>query len=146
MRVELNIDTGVEETKVVVHAPAVTAEVEELLRRLKGKAPVIAVVREGEAVLLPRGDILCFFTDGKGVSCRTAEGEYTVRRRLYELEEELAGSRFVRVSHSEIVNLDQVTALDLSLSGTIKMTLSGGKAVCYASRRYVKKIKQALGL
>lgn len=53
---------------------------------------------------------------------------------------------FVRISHSEIVNLKQVTALDLSLAGTIKMTLAGGAAVCWVSRRYVPRIRQALGL
>lgn len=130
----------------MVRAPAVTAEVEALLRRLEGEAPVFAVFREGEVIMVPRAEVLRFYADGKGVSCQTAEAEYAVRKRLYELEEELVGSRFVRVSNGEIVNLDKVTALDLSLSGTIKMTLSGGAAVSYASRRYVKKIKQALGL
>ena len=43
------------------------------------------------------------------------------------------------------MNLKKVTALDLSLAGTIRMTLAGG-GVCYVSRRYVKKIKEALGL
>ena len=51
----------------------------------------------------------------------------------------------MRISHSEIVNLKKVTALDLSLTGTIRMTLSDVTA-CYVSRRYVKKIKEALGL
>lgn len=69
-----------------------------------------------------------------------------MRLRLYELEERLDRHTFVRISHSEIVNLKRVTALDLSFSGTIKMTLADGAAVCYVSRRYVKKIKEALGL
>jgi len=43
------------------------------------------------------------------------------------------------------VNLKKVTALDLSLAGTIRMTL-GGTVTTYVSRRYVKKIKQAIGL
>ena len=38
-----------------------------------------------------------------------------------------------------------LTALDLSITGTIRMTLEGG-VTAYVSRRYVKKIKQALGL
>ena len=65
---------------------------------------------------------------------------------LSELEGRLDRHTFVRISHSEIVHLKQVTALDLSLAGTIKMTLAGGAAVCWVSRRYVPKIKQALGL
>ena len=43
------------------------------------------------------------------------------------------------------MNSRKITALDLSLTGTIRMTLGGRAAVCYVSRRYVKKIKKALG-
>ena len=49
------------------------------------------------------------------------------------------------MSHSEIVNWKRVTALDLSLSGTIRVTLTGG-VTTYVSRRYVKKIKEVLGI
>ena len=40
---------------------------------------------------------------------------------------------------------EKVTALDLTLTGTIKLTLRGG-GECWVSRRYVKKLKEALGL
>ena len=70
---------------------------------------------------------------------------FDLKERLYELEARLDRHTFVRISQSEIVNLTKVTALDLTLTGTIKMTLAGD-TVCYVSRRYVKKIKEALGL
>lgn len=147
MKVELHIDPALERPRAVIHAPAATPEVLALLERLRREeAAPFTAFRENEAVLLPPSDILRFYTDGKGVSCQTEKGAFAVRQRLYELEEELAGTRFVRVSNSEIVNLDRVTALDLSLSGTIRITLAGGAAVAFASRRYVKKIKKAVGL
>ena len=90
-------------------------------------------------------DILRFYGEEKEVRAQTAAGTYTVRLRLYELEERLAGLRFARISHSEIVNLSKVTALDLTLTGTVRITLADG-TVCWASRRYVKKIKEVLGL
>ena len=147
MKVELRIDPSLRRTQVVVHAPANTPEVQELVRRLsaEGAVATIRAFRGSEALILSLGDILRFFADGKGVSCQTAGGVYAVRQRLYELEEELEGTRFVRVSHSEIVDLNKVSALDLSITGTIKMTLEGNVTV-YVSRRYVKKIKQVLGL
>lgn len=147
MKVEVHIDPELKRPQIVIHAPAATPEVLALADRLRsmGSSPTFTAFREGEALLLPRGDILRFFADGKGVSCQTAGGVYSVRQRLYELEEELHGTRFARVSNSEIVNLDQVSALDLSLTGTIRMTLTGNVTV-YASRRYVKKIKAVLGL
>ena len=139
MKVELRIDPSLRRTQVVVCAPANTPEVQALVQRLstEGAASTFTAFREGQALLLPLGDILRFFADGKGV--------YAVRQRLYELEEELEDARFVRVSNSEIVNLNKVSALDLSLTGTIKLTLEGAAAV-YVSRRYVRKIKQVLGL
>ncbi|WP_417043329.1 LytTR family DNA-binding domain-containing protein [Dysosmobacter sp.] len=76
---------------------------------------------------------------------QTDRGTYTVRQRLYELEQKFLVHRFARISHSEIVNLKKVTALDLTLTGTIRVTLSDG-TVCWASRRYVRRIKEVLGL
>ena len=49
----------------------------------------------------------------------------------------------MRISNGEIINLDRVTAVDLSFSGTIRMTLEG-TVYAYVSRRYVKKIKETL--
>ena len=89
--------------------------------------------------------ILRCFAQDKGVKAQTAEGVFTVRRRLYELSGELEQWRFARISHSEIVNLGQVKALDLTLTGTIRIHLTDG-TVCYASRRYVKRIKEVLGI
>lgn len=58
-----------------------------------------------------------------------------------KVEVKLDRHTFVRISNSEIINLKKVTALDLTLSGTIKMTLQGG-TVCWVSRRYVKKLRR----
>lgn len=148
MKVEIRIVPEREEPAVVLETPAMTAQAEELAARIAALAPEPPTLWQGDrAVRCPAADILRFYTADKGVLAQLADGRVcTVRLRLYELEERLDGHAFVRISQSEIVNLKRVTALDLSLSGTIKITLAGSAAVCYASRRYVKKIKQALGL
>ena len=90
-------------------------------------------------------DILRLYGEDKAVRAQTADGAYTVPLRLYELEERLHPFRFARISHSEIVNLGKVRSLDLKLSGTVRLILTDG-TVCYASRRYVKRIREALDL
>ena len=147
MKVEIQIDPSLEEPVVVLRTPSPTEEVEALAARLRGEAvpQPFTVYREREAARVSRSMVLRFYAEDKGVLCQTGTGTFTVRQRLYELEEALAGTRFVRVSNSEIVNLDRVTGLDLTLAGTIKMTLEDG-TVCWVSRRYVKKIRSALGL
>ena len=146
MKLELHIDPSLSETEVTVRAPARTPEVDALLDRLTaGNAPLLGFCSNGTAVPLDPEKVLRFYGEDKDVRVQTTDGIYTVRERLYELERRLAGRPFARVSHSEIVNLKRVTALDLRLTGTIRMTLTGGVTV-YVSRRYVKKIKEVLGL
>ena len=145
MEVEVRIEPERTDVRVVIHAPARTEEVERLLAVLSEREKGLLGFRGTEAVMLAPETILRFYGEDKEVRAQTADGIYTVRHRLYELEERLDRQQFVRISHSEIVNLKRVTALDLRLTGTIRMTLTGGVTV-YVSRRYVKKIKEVLGL
>ena len=145
MKVELRLEPKEQEVTVVVRAPALTPEVETLLERLKGHQQLVGFAPDGTAVPLEIRDILRLYGEDNGDLAQTADGVYTVRRRLYELSGELEQWRFARISHSEIVNLGQVKALDLTLTGTIRIHLTDG-TVCYASRRYVKRIKEVLGI
>ena len=145
MEVEIVLEPERRDVKITIHAPAATPEVEALAASLAADTGAIPGFRGTETALLEIGDILRFYGEDKEVRAQTAAGTYTVRLRLYELEERLAGLRFARISHSEIVNLGKVTALDLTITGTVRITLADS-TVCWASRRYVKKIKEVLGL
>ena len=120
MEVEIRIEPGRREPKVVILASEESEELRRLAESLSA-LPMgpIPVGRGEEKLLLPQGEFLRFYADGKGVSGQTAEETCVVPLRLYELEERLDPTRFVRISNSEIINLDRVTAVDLSLSGTI---------------------------
>ena len=146
MEIKVVLDPAAAGVRVEVHAPAVTPEVEALVALLSREDPeTLLGFREGTAVPLAADAILRFYGEDKAVLAQTETGVYTVRRRLYELEQQFAAQRFARISHSEIVNLRKVTALDLTLTGTIRVTLTDG-TVCWASRRYVRRIKEVLGL
>lgn len=146
MKVSFKEELGRTEPEIIIVAGEKTPELEELISRLTGlSAGPITAFSDDRAVFIPPEKALRFFTDGKGVSLQTAEGVFSVRQRLYELENSLDGHTFVRVSNSEIVNLRHITAIDLDLTGTIRLTLTGGVTV-WGSRRYIKKIKTAVGL
>lgn len=144
MDVKVCIDPAAGGLTVTITAPALTDEVKALAAQLEGGGGLTGW-RGETAFPLREEDLLRCYGEDKGVKAQTAGGVYDLRERLYELEGKLDRHTFVRISHSEIVNLKKVAALDLSLTGTIRMTLAGG-TVCYVSRRYVKKIKEALDL
>jgi len=145
LEVEFHIDPAAEGVTVTVTAPAETVEVKALRSLLSPYTPIPGWQGD-EVVPLDPARVARFYAQDKGVLAQDEMGEvYAVKLRLYELEERLDGRAFVRASNSELVNLKLVTALDLTISGTIKLTLRGG-GVCWVSRRNVKNIKKALGL
>lgn len=89
--------------------------------------------------------IIRIYTESQRVYAATAEGIYRLHQRLFELEEILDGRSFIRISNSEIVNLRRIKRLDTSVAGTILMYLQAD-ITTFVSRRYVKKIKKALGI
>ncbi len=146
MKIEVKVDADCAETTVVICTDKVTDEIQQLVRRLSQDAPqVIVGFQEDEAVILTQEEILRVFAEGGKVFAQTPNGMFHMRLRLYELEERLDGKRFVRISNSEIVNLNWIRGFDLSFAGTICVRMKNN-AVTYVSRRYVAKIKQVLGL
>ena len=147
MQVEVKLDPARKEIGIVILAPAPSPEVEELVRRLE--AEQLSPLRgwqEDIMTLLPQSQVVrCYAQDKRVYAIADGGTVYGLRERLYELEEQLDRRKFVRISNGEIINLDKVTAVDLSLTGTIRMTL-GSAGHAYVSRRYVKKIKETLKL
>ena len=145
MKVELRIAPGCDGMSVVINAPALTDEVKALAARLEGGG-VLVGWQGGRAVPLAAEDILRCYGEEKGVKCQTPGGVYDLKERLYELEGRLDLRPLSEgTPNANEISLRKITALDLSLTGTIRVTLEGG-AVSYVSRRYVRKIKEALGL
>ena len=146
MQVEIKIDDNCIEPKVIIITDKVTDEINDILNMLSSKTPeVITGFYNDLAEILSPDDIIRIYAEDGKIFASVNSKEYILRQRLYELEEQLNKYSFVRISNSEIINLKKVRNFDLSLSGTICVTLSDGTAT-YVSRRYVSKIKKILGL
>ena len=148
MKLNIKIDTSVEEPEALIITPRMSEEVNKIvdyIGKLNEEPTVISGVKDDKVEILEQGEFIRAYAEGGKVFVRTEKGLYQVRLRLYELEERLDGSIFVRISNSEIVNLKKVKSIDLSFIGTICMEMSDGE-VSYVSRRYVSKIKKIWGL
>jgi len=146
LQVEIRIDSTVREPKVIVLTDRMTDEVNEIVRKISETEPaMLAGFREDTVTVLDPEEIYRIYAANGKVFAVTGNAEYTLRMRLYEVEERFRRSSFVRISNSEIINLKTVRSFDLSLAGTIRVALKNGEAA-YVSRRYVGKIKEALGM
>ncbi|GHT85653.1 transcriptional regulator [Bacteroidia bacterium] len=146
MKVEIKIDGQCEETTVIVIARELSDEVNELAQMLSNsRLQLIVGFKDNNAVVVETRKIVRIYTANQKVYIVADDGEYVSRLRLYEFEERLPNNTFVRVSNSEIINLQKVKDFDLSFSGSICVRFINGKTT-YVSRRYVAKIKTMLGM
>ncbi len=97
----------------------------------------------GNKRMLNTGEIISVYAEGQKVMILSQNDTYTVSKKLYELEEELGERHFVRISKSELVSINKIHSLDLSLTGTIKIKMKNGYET-FVSRRNVAKIKEKL--
>lgn len=146
MEIEIRTDSSYAEPKVIILTASITEDVQNIVKKLSEEEPqIITGIREDRVEVLEQADLIRIYANGGKVFAVTESGEYILRSRLYEWEARLDKSSFVRISHSEIINLKKIKHFDLSISGTICVKLSNG-TVTYVSRRYVAKLKQILGV
>ena len=146
MQIEIKIDSSCKEPKIIVVTDKITDEINTLAKKLAQDTPQLLAGLQGDILkVLDQHDIIRLYATNGKVYAETEDGEYQLRLRLYELEERLDKDDFVRISNSEIINLKRVKGFDLSYTGTIFVSFQND-TVTYVSRRYVKKIKQVLGI
>ena len=146
MKIEVQIEPGCREPRVVIHTDRMTDEVSALLARLEtGQDKPLVGFSEGTATVLALETLLRVYVENGRTMAHTEQGTYALKGPLYEWEQRLDPRAFVRVSQSEIIHLKKVKAFDLNLAGTVLVRLTDG-TLTYASRRYVAKIKTLLGL
>ena len=97
-----------------------------------------------EAVRLRAEEIVCFTCEGGRVYARSETGCYTMRRRLYQIEE-LLSHDFIRINQSCIANVRHIERFGVSFSGTMQVQFRGGYRD-YVSRRNLKNVKKRFGL
>lgn len=146
MQIEIKIDKSCCEPRIIIETDQITDEIQEIISKLSNSsARMLTGFRENTLEILNQQEILRIYAQSGKVLAATTSGEYTLRFRLYELEQRLDPTCFVRISNSEIINLKKVKGFDLNLAGSIRVTLTDG-SVTYISRRYISKIKQLLGI
>lgn len=146
MQIEIKIDKSRCEPRIIIETDQITDEIQEIISKLSNSSTrMLTGFRENTLEILNQQEILRIYAQSGKVLAATTSGEYILRFRLYELEQRLDPTCFVRISNSEIINLKKVKGFDLNLVGSIRVILTDG-SVTYVSRRYISKIKQLLGI
>ncbi|HEL1644442.1 TPA: LytTR family transcriptional regulator [Streptococcus suis] len=147
MKVKLAISPEIVEDLVTIEAQAMSEQVSHLMTYIQNldKQRSSLTVKKGEQVYLVEHDeIVRLYLEDKVLQVETVETIYTSNLRLYQVKEDLPAN-FLQISQSEIIHIKQLDHLKLTANGLVKLVMKNG-SVTYSSRRYLKVIKERLGL
>lgn len=149
MNIEVILDKIYKEVNVKIFSASYSKEVEiikEAIENLqKNPSEKIVAFKKDEIKIIDYKEISRFYSENNKLYLDSKNSKYLTKLRIYELEERLPRNKFIKISRSEIVNLDYVEKLDLSFTGTIALKMKDGK-ITYVSRRNIKKFKEILGI
>ena len=145
MNVTITENPALDDIEVSVACPRIDERVQRIVSALGAFDRALVGERDGATYRLDVDDVCYAETvDGKTV-LYTADAVYQTPLKLYELEERLAGTEFVRASKQMLVNFDHVASIRPALNARLQLMLDNGEAVI-VSRQYAPVIKRKLGL
>ncbi|MHC1748581.1 MAG: LytTR family DNA-binding domain-containing protein [Cellulosilyticaceae bacterium] len=146
MKIEIQIDSAIQEDKLVIYTKQITDEIQKLIKKLENECiEVITGVYEEKIYILKPDDINYFYAEEQKILAKTTDKVIQVKLKLYEIENILEEKGFLRISNSVIANINKIDNIEMSFNGVMCIRFKNGDKE-YSSRRYVKKIKESLAL
>ena len=143
MRVSVRKIFNKEDEQVVLECVEMTREFEDIREYALMKGNLLTGYIHDAAYRLELSDILYFEAVGDHVFAYTEEEVYSVKKRLYELEEAYSDRKFIRCSKSVIVNLMQIESFRPALDSRFYARMKNGEDIM-VSRMYAKGLKRKL--
>ena len=145
IKVIKNISNKYNNINILVNSPKDTEQVQNLVSSImilaNGKKQIIGA-KDNRNYILDFANIICFYSEVKNTYCKTIEGSFRIKERLYEIEDMLEKD-FIRISNSCIINMNYVKAFDSNYVGTVEIIMKD-KTKEYVPRRRVKEIIKKL--
>ena len=143
MKFTLHIDPEREE-EMVIYARENRPVFAEIQRLLAGTEQQLVGYEEDSIVVLKPKKITCFVSGGDKVFAIAGEHRYLVKKRLYQLEEQL-GKDYIKINQSCLANISQISRFSASIGGSLEVAFRDGYKD-YVSRRELKKVKERMGI
>lgn len=137
-----------QEECIVIRCHTVDDSVLSLVKQIQSKInknTEIIGYQEEMICRLREKDIYYFEAIDNHVFAYAVKEVYTIKQKLYELEQIMNPKYFFRASRSVLLNFEKIDAIRPVLYGRFEAVLNNGEKVVI-SRQYVPMLKKLLGL
>ena len=145
MKISININETIPDTEIVINSRSLTPEIEKIIATLRILDQQIMAVRNDEAYILDVAKIVYVESVDRKTFVYTESECFESKLKLYEIEQQLCQTGFLRVSKSCLVQLKFIRSLKSELDRKIRLTLEKGEQII-VSRQYADELKHRLGV
>ncbi len=145
MKISINIDSEFTDTEIIINCGSITAETESIIAAIRMADNQITVIKNDETHILDISKIAYIETVDRKTFVYTENDCYESKLKLYEMDHQLCGRNFLRISKSCIVQLKYIRSLKAEFDRKIRITLENGEQLI-ASRQYADELKKRMGV
>ncbi len=145
MKIAIEIDNTATDTEITISCASLTPAIERIIATLRMLDQQMMVMQGEEAYILDVAEIVYIESVDRKTFVYTEKECYESKLRLYEVEEQLCRSGFLRASKSCLVNLRYIRSLRAELNRRIRITLENNEQLI-VSRQYADELKHRLGV
>ncbi|MEA5004123.1 MAG: LytTR family DNA-binding domain-containing protein [Christensenella sp.] len=134
-----------EEVEITIKCGMIDPALEELIAQIRLYSFSITAKKDGRTYTVSLSDIYYFESIDNRTFLYTEHEVYECELKLYELEQQLTKTDFVRVSKACILNVKVLESVRALLNGKMEAELENGEKVII-NRHYVEALKRKLGM
>lgn len=142
---KIEIEEQKKELQVIIQCIRADEQVNRLKSHIELFDNKIQAKSDKEICFVKLMDVLYFETVDNRMYLYTEDDVMEIGYRLYELEAILPTEDFIRISKSQIVNVNKINTLKPEINRTILVTMCN-KEQLYISRKYVKAFRSLLSI
>ena len=145
MKVRIQVDPAISEEYAEFHVREITDKVSRFAEIIEKSNSVLTGADEFErTIIINPSDIVAVHAEKKWCRILTETADYSCRKRLYELEQDL-GPEFMRISKSILVCIRKIDSVEAVFNGMLLLHMKNGSKE-YVSRTYLPNLKSYLGI
>lgn len=148
MKITVDIDEPITNPEITIKVKKFDNEliaiVQELVNSSKIKPLRLVGVCDEKEYFLELDDVYFFESYGNNVQAVTSDAVYTLKYRLFQIEEMFRSDSIFRISKSNLVNINKIVSIEKSFGSPYIIRFKGVLFKLVASPKYIKLLREEI--
>jgi len=141
IRLTVNESKNYNEVEIIINCPQIDNEIRKLIKQIKQLQITLTGTKDGRTYSLHADNVYYIESIDNRSFLYNEKDIYESDLKLYEIENMLAGTNFIRFSKNLIVNTVLIDSVRALFNGKFEASLTNGEKVI-VNRHYVKAFKE----